>query len=216
MRISPAPTFWDVDTQYDFIMPGGRLPIPGAEGILPNLARLTRYARERGFRVMGSVDHHSPDDPELSDDPDYAETFPPHCLAGTPGCEKVPETQPREPVWVPSAREDSDDLARRLLDHGGEVYLQKRWFDAFTNPNLETVLETVRPSHVVVYGVALDVCDAHAIEGFLRRGGTRISLVLDATRAIDQDRGDALVAGWTDSGVRVLSTDDVLAGATEG
>ncbi|MBT3266820.1 cysteine hydrolase [Candidatus Poribacteria bacterium] len=215
MPIEPKPTFWDVDTQVDFIMPGGKLAIAGAEAILPNLGRLTRYARDGGIRVMGSVDWHSPDDAELSERPDYPHTFPPHCLAGTPGSKKVPETAPTDALWVANAPEDADSLAGRLRAHGGEIYLRKQRFDVFTNPNTETVLETVRLRHVVVYGVALDVCNAHVIDGFLRRGGTRVSLVLDATRAIDPRRGEALVAGWTKRGVQVLSTDDVLAGATE-
>ncbi len=41
----PANHFWDVDTQADFLLPGGKLYVPGAETLLPNLERLTNEAR---------------------------------------------------------------------------------------------------------------------------------------------------------------------------
>jgi hypothetical protein len=57
---------WDVDTQVDFLFPGGRLYVPGAESILPSLARLTAYARERHCPLISSVCAHRPGDPELN------------------------------------------------------------------------------------------------------------------------------------------------------
>ena len=35
--------FWDGDTQVDFMLPDGKLPVPDAEMIAPNLARLADY-----------------------------------------------------------------------------------------------------------------------------------------------------------------------------
>jgi len=83
----PATIFWDVDTQHDFVMPDGTMYIQGAETILPNLKVLTCFARERGVPLLGSVDYHAPGDPEISALPDFRETYPPHCLVGTPGQE---------------------------------------------------------------------------------------------------------------------------------
>jgi nicotinamidase/pyrazinamidase len=37
--------FWEVDTQADFMLPGGKLYVPGAERLLPNIQRLTNAAR---------------------------------------------------------------------------------------------------------------------------------------------------------------------------
>lgn len=47
--------FWDVDTQADFLLPQGHLYVPGAESIIPNLARLTRYARREGVTLISSA-----------------------------------------------------------------------------------------------------------------------------------------------------------------
>jgi hypothetical protein len=37
--------FWEVDVQADFMLPGGKLYVPGAEKLLPNIRRLTDAAR---------------------------------------------------------------------------------------------------------------------------------------------------------------------------
>jgi nicotinamidase/pyrazinamidase len=208
----PGTIFWDVDTQVDFMVPEGKLYVPDAAAITPNLERLTRYARENGLVRVASVDDHTLQDPEISASPDFALTFPPHCLHGTEGQRKIPATAMRAPVVVPNRVQDAADLAARVGGHRGEILIEKNRFDVFTNPNTEAVIDLLAPDTVVVYGVALDVCDAHAIRGFLRRGGTRIVFVEDAARPIDAARGAALLGEWRGQGVSVVGTEDVLAG----
>ena len=84
--------FWDVDTQVDFMRPDGKLYVDGAERIVANLAALTDFAHGRGIRIVGSSDNHDPGDDELSETPDFVDTFPPHCLRGTEGQARIPET----------------------------------------------------------------------------------------------------------------------------
>src|SRR5919106_3391146 len=86
--------FWDVDTQVDFMLPSGSLPVPGAVGLLPNLGRLTAGARRSGITIVHTADDHELHDEEISADPDFVETFPAHCLRGTPGADRLPETAP--------------------------------------------------------------------------------------------------------------------------
>lgn len=202
--------FWDVDTQYDFMMADGKLYVPGAEEIILNLARLTDYAREHGIPLLGSVDYHRPDDPEISDTPDFHETFPPHCLRGTPGQGKILATQPRHPLWIESYSYPEGELQKKVADHRGESIFRKQRFDVFSNPNIDQVLDLVQPDEIVVYGVALDVCDAYAIEGFLTRERYRLTLVHDATKPIDADRGKELLEKWEKEGVRIATTAEII------
>jgi nicotinamidase/pyrazinamidase len=204
--------FWDVDTQVDFMVPGGKLYVPDAAAITANLERLTRHARERGIPRVASVADHTPQDPAISDTPDFRDTFPPHCLHGTEGQKKIPATAMASAVVVPNRPEDPAALRARLRGHRGEILIEKSRFDVFTNPNTGTVLEALAPATIVVYGVAQDVCDAHAIRGFLERGGTEVVFVQDAARPIDAARGRELLAEWKRQGVRVVRTADVLAG----
>ncbi len=87
--------FFDVDTQIDFMLPHGNLYVPGAEKIIPNLVRLMAFAREHDIPVISSADAHTPDDPEFK-------IWPPHCVIGTPGQKRIPETQLPGAVVVPS------------------------------------------------------------------------------------------------------------------
>ena len=205
--------FWDVDTQYDFMMPDGKLYVPGAETLLENLDRLTSFARSNGIQICGSVDYHLLSDPEISDKPDYHETFPPHCLQGTAGQEKVSATKPTNPLWIDSGKYEFTNLKKSLGDHNGEIIFRKQKFDVFSNPNVLDVLELLKPTDIVVYGVALDVCDAYAIEGFLRLGRFNIYLVEDAVKPIYEDKAIELVASWTKRGVRSINTSYIVRGA---
>jgi nicotinamidase/pyrazinamidase len=204
-----AAVFWDVDTQVDFMEPGAALYIPGAELLVDNLRVLTEFARANSIRVIGSVDYHDPSDAELSVAPDFHDTFPPHCLKGTEGQRKIAATAPLDPLWIDSEPWSREELAAAVLAHSGELIFRKQRFDVFSNPNVDTVLEVLDPSDIVLYGVALDVCDAHAIEGLLARGRA-IHLVEDAVRAIDAGRGERLLADWTNRGVVLVTTSDVL------
>jgi nicotinamidase/pyrazinamidase len=71
---------WDVDTQVDFIEPGAKLYFPGAEEVRPAMARLVEAAREAGAVHVASCDQHELSDPEISEEPDFDGTWPPHCL----------------------------------------------------------------------------------------------------------------------------------------
>jgi nicotinamidase-related amidase len=161
---------------------------------------------------VASVCDHVLEDPEISATPDYRTTFPPHCLRGSEGQRKIPATAMENPVVVPNRREDPALLRRRLERHTGEILIEKNAFDVFSNPNTGVLLDTLQPDTLVVYGVAQDVCDAHAIDGFLKRGGCRVVFVADAARPIDALRGAELLAEWKQRGVGVVTTADILAG----
>jgi nicotinamidase/pyrazinamidase len=205
--------FWDVDTQHDFMRADGLLYVGGSEEIIPTLRALTEYAHAHGITVVASADDHVPGHRELSDTPDFRETFPPHCMRGTPGQRKIPETMLRDPLVIEPEAEPAAALAARLRAHRGDILLHKHWFDVFTNANVTTVLDVLDPDRIVLYGVALDVCNRYAIDGLLeRRPAASIALVTDATRAIDPSSAQSLLDGWAARGVRLVTAADVLDG----
>src|SRR5271169_7180857 len=85
--------FWEVDTQADFMLPGGKLYVPGAERLLPNIRRLTDAARQGRVFLVSHGCYHAKDDPEFK-------TFPPHCIKGTTGSAFVPEALTEKVVIV--------------------------------------------------------------------------------------------------------------------
>ena len=203
------PIFWDVDTQHDFMRADGELYVADSESIIPNLGALTDYAHQRGIRIVASADDHEPGHRELHDEPDFIVTFPLHCMRGTPGQRKIRETTLRDPLVI----EPDAPLPPAVWTHQGDFLLHKHWFDVFTNPHTSTLVEQLEPTDIVLYGVALDVCNRYAIEGLLAKHVTaRIHLVTDATRAIHPENSAALLSDWERRGVHLVTTADVLAG----
>ncbi|MGD8727844.1 MAG: hypothetical protein PVH40_09375, partial [Gemmatimonadales bacterium] len=93
-----------------------------------------------------------------------------------------------------------------------DILFHKHWFDVFSNPNVQPVVDTLDPLEIVVYGVALDVCDRYAVEGLLQHHPkTRLSLVLDAVKPIVPERGQQLLSDWEQRGVALITTEQALA-----
>lgn len=200
---------WDVDTQVDFMLPDGKLYVPGAEETIPAMRRLVEGARAAGLVHVASADDHELTDPEISDEPDWRSTYPPHCLRGTRGAQKIPETEQADPLPL-AALPYPPGLLPRLLEGRRELLLLKKSFDVFTNPNTDALLDALDPDEIVVFGVATDVCDDAAIRAFLTRG-RRVRFVEDAARGLDDDRTAACTAAWREGGVEFATVDEVVA-----
>lgn len=201
---------YDVDTQRDFMEPGGALFVPAAPAIVPNLAALIACARARHpeVRVAGSVDRHFPDDPELARN---GGAYPDHCMDGSPGQEKIDATRPRSPCWVGSHELPPGELAA-LLKRGGEVYLEKQRFDVFAgNRNADRVFDYLLTGieDVIVCGVVTEVCVDQAIAGLHLRP-VQLHVPADAIAALDETRAREVLARWRDWGIHLTSTREVL------
>jgi len=196
---------WDVDTQIDFVDPRGKLAVPHALAAVPAMARLVAAARAAGIPHVASADDHELTDAEISETPDYTTTYPPHCLRGTRGAQKIAETVQDDPVPLALT-----EVPGRWLE-GREFLLLKKSFDVFTNPNADPLLELLDPDEVIVFGVATDVCDDAAIRGLLARGRA-VTFVEEASRGLDEARTAACLAAWRESGVRFATVDEVTAG----
>lgn len=202
--------FWDVDTQNDLIQPAGRLYVPGSEEIIPILARLTDFAHGNRVRIIASAADHLPGHRELSDTPDFNETFPPHCMRDTWGQEKISQAALRNPLVI-EPDHHVPDIAPTAAAHQGDILFLKHWFDVFTNPNVLPVIRALDPAAIVLYGVATDVSDRHAIEGLARnRPHTRLYFVTDAARAFRPALAEHLLKEWAEEGVRLVTSAEIL------
>jgi nicotinamidase/pyrazinamidase len=200
---------WDVDTQVDFIEPEGKLYFTGAEDAKPAMARLVEAARAAVVVHVASCDQHELSDPEISEQPDFESTWPPHCLLGTRGAEKIPETKQLDPLPLPLVPLPAPIL-RRLLGGRREILVPKKQYDPFTNPNTEAVLDVLDPDEILLFGVATDVCDDAAVRALLRRG-RRVAFVEDAARGVDESRAAACVEAWLAQGVRLTTAEQAAA-----
>lgn len=190
--------FVDIDTQRDFLDPTGALYIPGSEKILPNLKRLTAFARVHKIPVLATACSHLPDDLELL-------TFGPHCMAGSPGQERVAET-----AWLGSVILNvAEQLTGEIPAH---LTLLKRELDVFSRVDADALITRygqARPTFAV-YGVAIDYCVAKAVDGLLNRH-CRVALVVDAARSIRESAEANILTCFARRGATLTITEVVVA-----
>jgi len=192
--------FWEVDTQKDFMLPGGKLYVPGAERLLPNIRRLTDAARhERVFLVSHGCFH-------TKDDPEFA-TFPPHCVKGTAGAGFVPEALTEKVVTVPN--EPTATLPADFSQYQ-QILLEKQTLDIFASQHAEELVERLgHEAEFVVFGVATEFCVRFAAKGLLERGRS-VSVVQDAIETLNSQDGKRTAAELQALGAIFITTDQAL------
>jgi nicotinamidase/pyrazinamidase len=157
-----------VDVQNDFCE-GGSLAVAGGAAVAR--AVTGRLAGEHGYsHVVATKDFHVDPGSHFSDHPDYASSWPPHCVAGTPGAEFHPDldTSAVEAVFLKGAHaaaysgfEGADDTGTPLAD-----WLRERGVD-----------------QVDVVGIATDYC-VHATAADAARAGFATRVLLDLTAGV--------------------------------
>lgn len=193
--------FWEVDVQRDFMLPGGKLYVPGAEKLLSNIRRLTDAARQGKVFLVSHGCFHAPDDPEFK-------IFPPHCVKGTTGAELVPEALAGKVARVPN------DPSAKLpddLSNFQQILLEKQTLNIFESRHAnELVTRLGNQSEFVVFGVVTEYCVSFAVKGLIERG-RRVAVVEDAIETLKQEECQKTMADWQRLGARLTTTDQALA-----
>ena len=193
--------FWEVDTQADFMLPGGKLYVGGAEKIIPNIKRLVDVARQGNVLLVSDACRHSKNDPEF-------QTFPPHCIRGTPGARIIPEGLAQTFYTVPN--DEKCDLPRNLLSFQ-QIILEKQTLDVFDNPHASTIVERLgKDAEYVVFGVVTEYCVRLAAKGLLARGHN-VSIVKDSIETLKLEDGRRALEELKSLGARLISADEAIA-----
>ena len=192
--------FWEVDVQADFMLPGGKLYVPGAEKLLPNIRRLTGAARRDEVFLVSHGCFHPANDPEFKQ-------FPPHCLKGTPGAEFVPEALADKFVRV------ENDANAKLPDDLSEyqqIILEKQTLDIFETLHADELVDRLGDAaEFVVFGVVTEYCVSCAVRGLLKRK-RRVAVVRDAIETLAAEVGDKTLAELQNLGATLVTADEIL------
>jgi nicotinamidase/pyrazinamidase len=192
---------WEVDTQKDFMLPGGKLYVPGAEKLLPNIRRLTDAARQRKVFLVSHGCFHTPDDPEFK-------TFPPHCVKGTAGSEFVPEALTAKVLRIPN---EPDARIPEDFRNRQQILLEKQTLDVFESRHADDLVKRLGDqAEFVVFGVVTEYCVSFAAKGLLRRG-RRVSVVRDGIETLNPQDGEKTLADLQQMGAKLITTDAALA-----
>ncbi len=179
-----------VDVQNDFCA-GGSLEVSGATALV---SAINDYltAKPRYPHVVATKDFHIDPGDHFSDHPDYSSSWPPHCIAGSPGAEFHPrlDTGAIEAVFLKGAHtaaysgfEGVDENGTPLLE-----WLRQRGVDA-----------------VDIAGIATDQCVRHTAEDAARAGlVTRV--LVDLTAAVAPDSAAEALALMRAAGIELVQS----------
>ena len=161
-----------VDVQNDFCE-GGSLAVTGGAAVARAISEHVTGDVTRYGHVVATKDFHIDPGAHFSDHPDYAASWPPHCVAGTSGSDFHPDldTGPVEAIFRKGAHaaaysgfEGTDESGTPLAD-----WLRARAVDA-----------------VDVVGIATDYC-VHATAADAARAGFSTRVLLDLTAGVAPD-----------------------------
>lgn len=170
-----------VDPQTDFC-PGGSLPVPQGDAVMPVLSAWAAAAEAVGAPIFVSRDWHPPRTTHFKE---LGGVWPPHCVQGTPGAEFHPG------LALPTGA----TVVSKGMGETEDAYSAFQARDERGTP-LATLLRERGVRHLYVMGLATDYCvKASAIDAL--ESGFRVTLVPDGMRAVNlqpQDGKQALAA----------------------
>lgn len=203
----------DVDSQFDFVHPEGRLYVEGI-GVSEAIEARLRRAMDEGTPIIGSVDSHAYDAWEFASN---GGPFPEHCVKGTAGWLRVHASLPGRTRFIPMLHVEDDVVnlvgeavrgegTRRLnaaalaaeAIAGVGLYFEKEVYSLFSNPAATPVLDAVVRALGGAGEVVFEVigyctggyCVDAAAKGLVARG-YRVRVVETATAAIGGVQGVA-------------------------
>lgn len=184
-----------VDVQNDFCE-GGSLAVPGGAYVARSISGRLATGNSEYAHIVATQDHHIDPGDHFSGHPDYARTWPPHCVAGTPGAEFHPDldTSRVEAIFRKGAYaaaysgfEGADDTGTSLGD-----WLRER-----------------DVTELDVVGIATDHCvRATAADG--AQGGFATRVLLGLTAGVAPDSTARALTELRDAGVDLTGTPVLL------
>jgi nicotinamidase/pyrazinamidase len=168
-----------VDVQNDFCE-GGSLAVTGGAAVALGIsAYLASPAGQAYDYVVATQDHHVDPGSHFSDHPDFAESWPPHCVAGTPGAQ---------------FHQDLDTSRIAAVFRKGEHAAAYSGFEGKDAAG-QTLLSWLSDRHVTdldVAGIATDYC-VSATARDAAAAGFATTVLLDLTAGVAQSSTDKAI-----------------------
>lgn len=162
-----------VDVQRDFC-PGGALPVPDGDKVVPILNEFIKRFRKAGTQIYATRDWHPPNHISFQA---YGGIWPAHCIQNSEGAAFHPDLTFPEEVKIVSKATDSS----------------KEAYSGFDPPQLKVELEQKGIKRVFVGGLATDYCVKSTVLDALELGFETI-LLSDAIRGVNVNPGDSETA----------------------
>lgn len=184
-----------VDVQNDFC-PGGALPVPEGDQVVPVLNRAIERFQQAGGLIIASRDWHPARSTHFAA---YGGKWPVHCVQDTEGAAFHPQLRlPAEAIVVSKGTGENED---------GYSAFEARTDDGTP---LEDLLREKGVRRLVVGGLATDYCVRASVLGALERG-FEVLVLRDAIRGVDVQPGDSerALAEMQQKGAKLVSLEEV-------
>jgi nicotinamidase/pyrazinamidase len=184
-----------IDVQNDFC-PGGSLPVPDGDSVVPVLNDYIRTFEAAGQHLFASRDWHPADTKHFKK---HGGLWPDHCVQNTQGAEFHPDLRLAQNVVIFSAGMDPEHDGYSAFEGVDE-----------SGRDLATLLRELGVKHIYAGGLATDYCVKATVLDAMKYGfGT--TLLLDAVRGVEVEPGDSTraIAAMIRSGARVGNLKDV-------
>ncbi len=190
LRIGEDDALIIVDVQRDFC-PGGALPVPDGDRVVPVLNEYIHRFREAGAYIYATRDWHPPNHKSFRE---YGGTWPVHCVQGSVGAEFHPDLKLPGDVIVIS----------KATDPNREAY------SGFEGTNLLEDLRDKGVRRVFIGGLATDYCVKSTVLDALRYG-FETYLLVDAIRGVDLNPGDSerAIREMVNEGAKEITLSDI-------
>ncbi|MGX2996973.1 isochorismatase family protein [Streptomyces sp. JNUCC 64] len=184
-----------VDVQNDFCE-GGSLAVTGGADVAAAITELIGQAPAGYRHVVATRDHHIDPGAHFSDHPDYVDSWPVHCLAGTEGVGFHPNFAPAV----------ASGAVEAVFDKGAYSAAYSGFEGADENGvTLADWLRDRQVTEVDVVGVATDHCvRATALDA--AREGFRTNVLLDLTAGVSAATTERALSDLRDAGVTLSGT----------
>ncbi|WP_432053125.1 isochorismatase family protein [Streptomyces xiamenensis] len=189
-----------VDVQNDFCE-GGALPVAGGADVAAAITDLIGDSTPGYRHVVATRDHHIDPGDHFSDTPDFRDSWPRHCVAGTEGIGFHPN-------FAPAVASGAIDAC---FDKGAYEAAYSGFEGADADGNtLADWLRAHQVTEVDVVGIATDHCvKATALDAV--RAGFRTHVLLDLTAGVSQETVETALRELENAGVE-LSGKAIVAG----
>ena len=167
-----------VDVQVDFVE-GGSLGVKGGLTTAAMIARHVRHFKNEYQFVVASRDYHEDAPDHISATPDFVNTWPPHCIIGTPGAA----------LCAPIFNLVREKFISAVVDKGrhAPAYSGFEGLDPRGHPLLD-VLKEARVDHIDVCGLATDYCvRATALDA--RKHDYQVRVLVNLCAAVKEETG---------------------------
>ena len=177
-----------VDVQNDFCE-GGSLAVAGGAEVAAGITVALASANQRWDSVVATKDFHIDPGPHFSATPDYVDSWPPHCLVGTPGTDFHPDLATGR-IQAVFTKGEHEAAYSGFQGHSGETGLAD-WLRAH------------EVSTVDIVGIATDHCvRATALDA--AHAGFATTVLLDLTAGVARSTVDSALEQLRGAGVELI------------